>query len=62
MSCTPDTAPMRQATVMEFSHKHSTGPVIGRFLAGLKEQERAESGNRGRRRAPRAGTTGKHHA
>jgi hypothetical protein len=24
---------------MEFPYKHSTGPVVGRFLAGLKEQQ-----------------------
>ena len=36
---TTDTAPMHQDVVMEFPYKHSTGPVIGRFLAGLKEQK-----------------------
>ncbi len=25
---------------MEFTYKHSTGPIIGRFLAGLKEQKK----------------------
>lgn len=30
--------PMTQRQVMEFPYKHSTGPVVGRFLAGLKEQ------------------------
>jgi len=40
MSRTTETAPMRQAMVMEFPYKHSTGPVIGRFLAGLKEQKK----------------------
>ena len=30
--------PMHQDVTMEFPYKHSTGPVIGRFLAGLKEQ------------------------
>lgn len=30
--------PMTQRQVMEFPYKRSTGPVIGRFLAGLKEQ------------------------
>jgi len=30
--------PMHQEQLMEFPYKHSTGPVIGRFLAGLKEQ------------------------
>src|SRR5882672_3265909 len=32
--------PMRLDVVMEFPYKHSTGEVIGRFLAGLKEQKR----------------------
>ncbi len=32
-------APMYQDFVMEFPYKHSTGEVIGRFLAGLKEQK-----------------------
>jgi uncharacterized OB-fold protein len=36
----PDTAPMDARQVMEFPYKHSTGPIIGRFLAGLKEQKR----------------------
>lgn len=33
--------PLSQKTVMapDFSYKHSTGEVIGRFLAGLKEQK-----------------------
>ena len=31
---------MRLDVVMEFPYKHSTGEVIGRFLAGLKEQKR----------------------
>ncbi|GIW42951.1 MAG: hypothetical protein KatS3mg077_0233 [Candidatus Binatia bacterium] len=30
--------PMTLRQVMEFPYKHSTGPVVGRFLAGLKEQ------------------------
>jgi hypothetical protein len=30
--------PLHQDVVMEFPYKHSTGEVIGRFLAGLKEQ------------------------
>lgn len=30
--------PMTQRQVMEFPYKHSTGPVVGRFLAGLKAQ------------------------
>ena len=25
---------------MEFPYKHSTGPIVGRFLAGLKEQKK----------------------
>jgi uncharacterized OB-fold protein len=32
--------PMRLDVVSEFPYKHSTGEVIGRFLAGLKEQKR----------------------
>jgi uncharacterized OB-fold protein len=32
-------APLYQDFVMEFPYKHSTGQVIGRFLAGLKEQK-----------------------
>ena len=31
--------PLHQDIAMEFPYKHSTGPVIGRFLAGLKEQK-----------------------
>jgi hypothetical protein len=31
---------MHQDVVTEFPYKHSTGEVIGRFLAGLKEQKR----------------------
>jgi uncharacterized OB-fold protein len=31
--------PIYQATVVEFPHVHFTGPVVGRFLAGLKEQK-----------------------
>jgi len=31
---------MRLDVVSEFPYKHSTGEVIGRFLAGLKEQKR----------------------
>jgi uncharacterized OB-fold protein len=34
------TAPLYQDQAMEFPYKHSTGEVIGRFLAGLKEQKR----------------------
>lgn len=33
-------APLRERRQMEFPYKHSTGPVVGRFLAGLKEQKR----------------------
>jgi uncharacterized OB-fold protein len=33
-------APMEQTQLMEFPYKHSTGPTVGRFLAGLKEQKR----------------------
>ena len=33
-------APLRLDVVSEFPYKHSTGEVIGRFLAGLKEQTR----------------------
>jgi uncharacterized OB-fold protein len=36
----PGIEPMREDRVMEFTYKHSTGPVVGRFLAGLKEQKR----------------------
>ena len=35
-----DVAPLRQRQVMEFPYKHSTGEVVGRFLAGLKEQKK----------------------
>jgi hypothetical protein len=31
--------PMRAEVTMEFPYKHSTGETIGRFLAGLKEQQ-----------------------
>ncbi len=34
------TAPMRQHVDVEFPYKHATGEVIGRFLAGLKEQKK----------------------
>ena len=34
------TDPMRQAFAIEFPYKHSTGDVVGRFLAGLKEQKK----------------------
>ena len=42
MSASPEPAiaPLRQDLVSEFPYKHSTGEVIGRFLAGLKEQKR----------------------
>jgi uncharacterized OB-fold protein len=33
-------APLRQRQVMEFPYKHSTGEVIGRFLAGLKLEKK----------------------
>jgi uncharacterized OB-fold protein len=36
----PSIEPMRQQLTTEFPYKHSTGPVIGRFLAGLKEQKK----------------------
>jgi len=32
--------PLHQQQVMEFPYKHSTGPIVGRFLAGLKEQKK----------------------
>jgi uncharacterized OB-fold protein len=32
-------APLHEHRVMEFPYKHSTGPTVGRFLAGLKEQK-----------------------
>jgi len=32
--------PLEQRVVTEFPYKHSTGEVIGRFLAGLKEEKR----------------------
>ncbi len=35
-----ETAPMSERRTMEFPYKHSTGPVVGRFLAGLKDQKR----------------------
>jgi len=34
------TRPLEQRVVTEFPYKHSTGEVIGRFLAGLKDQKR----------------------
>jgi uncharacterized protein len=37
---TPSEAPMHEATIVEFPHVHFTGPVVGRFLAGLKEQKK----------------------
>jgi len=36
----PGIEPLYQDQVMEFTYKHSTGPVVGRFLAGLKEQKK----------------------
>jgi uncharacterized OB-fold protein len=38
MSAAEPITPLRQKQMMEFPYKHSTGAVIGRFLAGLKEQ------------------------
>ena len=35
----PHVEPMRAEVTMEFPYKHSTGETIGRFLAGLKEQQ-----------------------
>jgi uncharacterized OB-fold protein len=35
-----DVAPMDARQTMEFPYKHSTGPIVGRFLAGLKEQKK----------------------
>jgi uncharacterized OB-fold protein len=32
--------PMRAEVTMEFPYKHSTGETIGRFLAGLKDQQK----------------------
>src|SRR5437899_3756831 len=34
------TEPLEQRVVTEFPYKHSTGEVIGRFLAGLRDQKR----------------------
>ncbi len=36
----PTVEPLEAKQVMEFPYKHSTGPVVGRFLAGLKEQKK----------------------
>src|ERR1043166_5680855 len=36
----PHVEPMHAKQVMEFPYKHSTGPIVGRFLAGLKEQKK----------------------
>ncbi|HVM94995.1 MAG TPA: OB-fold domain-containing protein [Candidatus Acidoferrales bacterium] len=36
----PTTAPLSQRQKMEFPYKHSTGPTVGRFYAGLKEQKK----------------------
>jgi len=33
-------APLQRQQVMEFPYKHSTGEVIGRFLAGLKLEKK----------------------
>jgi uncharacterized OB-fold protein len=35
----PATEPLSQDLAMQFTYKHSTGPTVGRFLAGLKEQK-----------------------
>jgi hypothetical protein len=35
-----DVEPLRQDQTMQFTYKHSTGPTVGRFLAGLKEQKK----------------------
>ncbi len=41
MSTQPSTTePLQAQQAMEFPYKHSTGPVVGRFLAGLKEQKK----------------------
>ncbi|HYC23303.1 MAG TPA: OB-fold domain-containing protein [Candidatus Bathyarchaeia archaeon] len=37
---TAEVAPMRAHMDVEFPYKRSTGEVIGRFLAGLKEQKK----------------------
>ena len=34
------TEPLHERRVMEFPYKHSTGPIVGRFLAGLKTQQK----------------------
>jgi len=36
----PSVEPMDARQAMEFPYKHSTGPIIGRFLAGLKVQKK----------------------
>jgi uncharacterized OB-fold protein len=36
----PSVEPLHEHRVMEFPYKHSTGPIVGRFLAGLKEQKK----------------------
>ena len=36
----PHVEPMHAEVTMEFPYKHSTGATIGRFLAGLKEQQK----------------------
>ena len=35
-----DVAPMDQRQSLEFPYKHSTGSTIGRFLAGLRDQQK----------------------
>jgi uncharacterized OB-fold protein len=37
---TPPVEPMPAEVTMEFPYKHSTGETIGRFLAGLQEQQK----------------------
>src|SRR5258705_4116552 len=39
MKATDPIAPLHEDRVSEFPYKHSTGETIGRFLAGLKEQQ-----------------------
>jgi uncharacterized OB-fold protein len=39
-AATYSTDPMRQQQVLEFTYKHSTGEVVGRFLAGLRDQKK----------------------
>ena len=39
-SSQPYVEPMRAEVTMEFPYKHSTGETIGRFLAGLQQQQK----------------------